>query len=235
MVYSEIPDMSDPNQEFLQSQQPSHHNQPVARGGVMGGVSPQQQPHQPPGSGGGGFQNSIPPPQGGPGPHNGRIGIGIGVNRNGNNHINHSMATGYSPHPPEGHGNSEGGYSRPESGHPASRDRPTMTIQHQANFPMSYRDSPPCTAPTTSHLPYQLAQTTKANSGTQSQSYDCEGGKQSGGGSEPRFIHSGHDDTSHQHYNGRTPRGGYRNFVERPHPYSRPPQADPPRHRGGWR
>jgi hypothetical protein len=30
-------------------------------------------------------------------------------------------------------------------------------------------------------------------------------------------------------------RGGFRNFVERPHPYSRPPPSDPPRHNGGWR
>ena len=232
--------MSDPNQEFLQSQQPPHHNQPVARGIGMGGVIPQQLPHQPPC--GGGFPNSIPPSQSGPGPHNGRIGIGIGMNRNGNNHINHSMATGYSPHPPQGRGNSEGGYSRPEPSHAASCDQPVMTAtsQHQANFSTSYRDSPPHATPTSGHLPHahQLMQASKANSVTQSQSCDHWGGKQpvGGGGSEPRFTHhSGRDDTVHQHYNGRTPRGGYRNFVEHPHPYSRPPQADPPRHRGGWR
>lgn len=228
--------MSDPNQEFLQSQQ---HNQLASRGGAVGGVSPQHQPSQMGATGGGGgFPNSIPYPQTGPGPHNGRTGMGIGVNRNGNNHIDPSMVTGYSPHPPEDHRNSRGGYSQSESNRPASRDQPMTSSssgsQHQANFSMGYRDSPAHATPT-GHLSYQPAPSGKPNLSSQSKSCEYRNGRLSDTEVDPRFNYGGHDDISHHHYSSRTPRGGYRNFVERSHPYTRPPQSDPPRHMGGWR
>ena len=224
--------MSDPNQDFLQSHQPSHHHQPSARGGggAMGGASPQQHPHHqpplPPHSGtgnSGAFQNSMSS-QGGQ--HNGRMGMGLGINRNGNNHINHGMASGYSPHPSDGSGS---GYSHSESSH-YNHDGPPQ--HHRPNFSPAHRDSPPPQPISRDPLPYH-PQTSKSMSEPASHDYR---GKQSGG-IDARFPHNDHDEYSrhHGHNNGRTTQGGFRNLAaERPHPYSRPP-ADPPRHRGGWR
>ena len=207
MLFSETPDMSDTNQEFLQSHQPPHHHQPSSRGGGGGGGvnSQQHQHHQPPPAGGGGgeggYPNSIPP--------NSRM--GIGMNRNGNNHINHGMAADYVPHP---HDNMapERGYSHHSE---LNNERPPE------NFSTNHRNSPPPSSLSSAPLQYQ------------SQSYEFRAKQLGGQGS--RSAQSDHaDHMGHAINNGRT-RGGYRNFYpERHHPYSRPP-ADPPRHRGGWR
>ena len=229
--------MSDPNQEFLQSQQTPHHHQPPARGGgggAMGGGNPQQHHHpqaaippQPPPPTNSGFSNSIPP-QGG-GPHNSRMGMGMGMgmNRNGNNHINHGMATGYTsvpPGPPEGPqggtsglGVGGGSYSQTEVNHfnhSGQSAQPNFNPQIMKSLPHSQLH------------PYDHHQGVRPNL-------------------DPRSPYANHDDMAPQHHQhqyplhhpngGRTSnRGGFRNF-ERPHPYSRPPPSDPPRHNGGWR
>ena len=255
MVYSETPDMSDPNQEFIQSQQPPHHHQPPARGGgggAMGGGNPQQHHHghqqapmppQPPPPSNSGFSNSIPPQGGGGGgPHNGRMGMGMGTNRNGNNHINHGMATGYGsvpPGPPEGPQGGlgmEGNYSRSEADHFNHSGPPV-----QPNF------NPPGQQFSTKSLPHSQPHN----------AYDHQQGARPNFDPRPPYANN-HDDMTplphhvHQpqyhppHHPGQSSnvghartstssRGGFRNFVERPHPYSRPPPSDPPRHNGGWR
>lgn len=193
----------------------------------MGGAGPphpHHQLHQTGGGGGSGFQNSISP-QGGP--HNGRM--GIGMNRNGNNHFNHGMAL-YSPHPP-----AEGavatppeGYNHCESNH-LTRDR-SMSSQHLQNFSPGHRDSPP--PPPRDPSPYQPPTNKSISEPTP---YEFRG--KHSGGLEGRSPLNEYEEGSH-HFgnNGRTIRGGFRNLVsERPHPYSRPPTGDPPRQRGGWR
>ena len=198
----------------------------------MGGGNHQQHHHQqgpmpsqpPPPTGG--FSNSIPP-QGG-GPHNGRM--GMGMNRNGNNHINHGMATGYASLPPGPSEGSQGGtnglcvgggYSHTEANH----------VNH----------SGPALHPNFNSHGHQVS----TKSVSQPYSYNHQGGQPN---LDPRSPFANHNDTAppHHHHqyhqphhpgsNGRTSsRGGYRNLVERPHPYSRPPPSDPPRHSGGWR
>ena len=220
MVYSETPDMSDPNQDFLQSQQPPHHHQPPTRGGGGGGAmggggggNPQQHHHhhqgpQPPPSG---YSNSISP-QGG-GPHNGRM----GMNRNGNNHINHGMATGYTSVPP---GHSEGAQGGILGVGPVG-DRSQSEVNHL------HRSGHPPIPPVKHSHPYS--------------SYDPQEGAWPN--LDPRISLTNHDHDRtpphHQHpSSGRTncrTQGGSRNFVDRHHPYSRPPPSDPPRHNGGWR
>ena len=233
--------MSDPNQEFLQSQQSPHHHQPPARGGgggAMGGGNPQQHHHQqaamppqPPPPSNSGFSNSIPP-QGG-GPHNGRMGMGMGMNRNGNNHINHGMAAGYvtlPPGPPEGpqggaNGLRMGGnYSQSEANHFNHSGPPAQPNFNPSGHEVSMKS-----------LPH-----------SQPYSYDHQQGSRPN--FDTRSSYTNHDDmamapSQHQHqYQPHHPngsrtsnRGGFRNFAERPHPYSRPPPSDPPRHNGGWR
>ena len=155
-----------------------------------------------------GFSNSIPL-QGGP--PSGRMGMGIGVNRNGNNHINHSMAMGYASLQPDGlrTDRAGGGYSHYESNHFSGSEPPTT--QDQANF-------------STNHPPSLTQQPQTGKSISQPLHY-VPGGIQPN--LDPRSPHGD--------FNGRTTRGGFRQLaVEHTHPYSRP-LADPHRHRGGWR